>query len=97
MEEHYRFIRLVHVTAVFASGSLFALRGLDLNLLNFNWMMAAPLRYSSYLIDTVPLVAAILLAGLPSSALERSMLRTVYQDFKGAPAGNDNRGVPDSS
>jgi hypothetical protein len=35
-------------------------------------------------------------AGLPSSALERSMLRTAYQDFKRAPAGNDNRGVPDS-
>lgn len=64
MEEHYSLIRLVHVTAVFASGGLFALRGLGLNLLNLGWMMAAPLKYSSYLIDTILLVAAILLAGI---------------------------------
>ena len=64
MEEYYSLIRHVHIAAVFASGSLFALRGLGLNVLNLNWMMAAPLRYSSYMIDTVLLVAAILLAGI---------------------------------
>jgi len=62
MEEYYSLIRQVHITAVFASGSLFALRGFGLNVLKLNWMMASPLRYSSYLIDTVLLVAAIFLA-----------------------------------
>lgn len=57
---------MVHITAVFASGGLFALRGFGLNLLKLDWMMAAPLRYTSYLIDTVLLAAAILLAVISS-------------------------------
>lgn len=60
MTEFYAEIRLVHITAVLASGALFALRGLVLNL-GHGWAMAAPLRYLSYTIDTVLLTAALML------------------------------------
>lgn len=61
MIDFYPQIRLVHIVAVFASGSLFMLRGLALNL-GGQWAMAAPLRYLSYTIDTVLLTAALMLA-----------------------------------
>lgn len=61
MIEYYPQIKLVHVYAVFASGGLFLLRGLALNL-GGQWAMAAPLRYLSYTIDTVLLTAALMLA-----------------------------------
>lgn len=56
----YLQIKLVHVLAVLASGSLFALRGAAL-LAGQRWAMAAPLRYLSYSIDTVLLTAALML------------------------------------
>jgi uncharacterized membrane protein SirB2 len=58
--EFYAQIKLVHVVAVLASGGLFALRGLLLNL-GYGWVMAAPLRWLSYAIDTVLLTAALML------------------------------------
>jgi uncharacterized membrane protein SirB2 len=58
MIEFYPQIRLVHIVAVLASGTLFMLRGLALNL-GARWAMAAPLRYLSY---TVLLTAALMLA-----------------------------------
>lgn len=61
MIEFYPQIKLVHIVAVFASGSLFFLRGLVLHL-GGQWAMAAPLRYLSYTIDTVLLTAALMLA-----------------------------------
>ena len=61
MIEFYPQIKLVHVAAVIASGSLFALRG-GAQLLGARWTMASPLRYLSYGIDTVLLVAAVMLA-----------------------------------
>ncbi len=57
----YPGIKLVHVTAVIASGSLFAPRGAA-QLLGARWTMAAPMRFLSYCIDTVLLVAAVMLA-----------------------------------
>ena len=60
MIDFYPQIRLVHIVAVLASGSLFLLRGLALNL-GARWVMAAPLRYLSYTIDTVLLTAAVML------------------------------------
>jgi uncharacterized membrane protein SirB2 len=61
MIDFYPEIRLVHICAVLASGTLFAIRGLALNL-GASWTMSAPLRYLSYLIDTVLLTAALMLA-----------------------------------
>lgn len=61
MIEFYPQIRLVHIAAVLASGGLFLVRGLALNL-GGRWAMAAPLRYLSYTIDTVLLTAALMLA-----------------------------------
>jgi uncharacterized membrane protein SirB2 len=61
MVEYYLEIKLVHVYSVFASGSLFFMRGLAVQL-GATWAMAAPLRYSSYAIDTVLLTAALMLA-----------------------------------
>jgi uncharacterized membrane protein SirB2 len=60
MIEFYPQIKLVHIAAVLASGSLFALRGAAVQA-GAGWAMAAPLRYLSYTIDTVLLTAALML------------------------------------
>lgn len=61
MIEFYPQIKWVHVAAVLASGTLFMARGLALHA-GAGWVMAAPLRYLSYTIDTVLLTAALMLA-----------------------------------
>jgi uncharacterized membrane protein SirB2 len=61
MIEFYGQIKWVHVAAVLASGTLFMLRGIALHA-GAAWVMAAPLRYLSYTIDTVLLTAALMLA-----------------------------------
>jgi uncharacterized membrane protein SirB2 len=63
MIEYYLEIKWVHVAAVIASGSLFAMRGAA-QLAGAGWTMAAPLRYLSYAIDTVLLTAALMLVTL---------------------------------
>ena len=60
MIELYPQIKAVHISAVLASGALFLLRGLALQL-GARWVMAAPLRYLSYTIDSVLLTAALML------------------------------------
>lgn len=60
MIEYYLTIKWVHVAAVIASGSLFAMRGAA-QLAGAGWTMAAPLRYLSYAVDTVLLTAALML------------------------------------
>jgi hypothetical protein len=60
MIEFYPDIRWVHICAVIASGSLFALRGAGV-LSGARWPMWAPLRYLTYTIDTVLLTAALML------------------------------------
>lgn len=59
--EFYPAVRLIHMTAALASGTLFALRGIGM------WFgssvgMSPPVRSVSYAIDTVLLTAAVLLA-----------------------------------
>ena len=61
MLEFYPQIKAVHIGAVIASGSLFALRGL-LMLLRSPATNHAALRYLSYTIDTTLLTAALMLA-----------------------------------
>jgi uncharacterized membrane protein SirB2 len=60
MIEFYPHIKLVHVAAVVASGSLFLLRGLAVQG-GAAWGMAAPVRYLSYSIDIALLTAALML------------------------------------
>ena len=60
MIEFYPDIKWVHICAVIASGSLFALRGAGA-LAGARWPMWAPLRYLTYTIDTVLLTAALML------------------------------------
>ena len=67
MIEFYPQILAVHIGAVIASGTLFALRGAGV-LSGARWAMAAPMRYLSYSIDTVLLTAALMLiAVLPAA------------------------------
>jgi uncharacterized membrane protein SirB2 len=62
--EFYPQIKLVHVMAVLASGALFAVRGLAVQLGWERIALAAPVRYLSYTIDTVLLTAAFMLMTL---------------------------------
>ena len=61
MEEFYPQVRAVHIAAVAASGSLFLLRGLFLNVLGASWPRALAVRWLSYAIDTTLLTAAFIL------------------------------------
>jgi uncharacterized membrane protein SirB2 len=63
MIEFYPETKLVHVAAVIASGGLFFVRGLAVQL-GAVWAMAGPLRYLSYTIDTVLLTAALMLSSM---------------------------------
>lgn len=58
---YYPQIKLVHITCVVLSGSLFALRGMMMFLGGSQWVYHPILRRGSYLIDTTLLGAAILL------------------------------------
>ena len=69
MIEFYAQIKWAHVAAVLASGSLFLLRGLLVQLNQPRLAMAAPLRYLSYSIDTVLLTAALMLLTLRPGAM----------------------------
>ena len=61
MIEFYAQIKWVHIATVLASGTLFMLRGMLLQLGQQRLAMSAPLRYFSYSIDTVLLTAALML------------------------------------
>ena len=61
MIELYPQIKFVHIAAVIGSGLLFFLRGGALHA-GMTWPMLAPVRYLAMVIDTVLLVAAIMLA-----------------------------------
>jgi len=60
MSPFYLDIKWVHIAAVIASGTLFALRGAGV-LGGAAWPMWAPLRYLTYTIDTLLLTAALML------------------------------------
>ena len=77
MLEYYPQIKLVHVMAVFSSGALFLARGLMVQTGRQVLAMSAMLRYLSYTIDTVLLVAALmLLAILPAAIYSNGWLTT---------------------
>ena len=70
MLELYPQMKVAHVAAVIASGSLFLLRGLVLQAgERGRWAMAAPLRYLSYGIDTALLAAALVLVMILPAAV----------------------------
>ena len=74
MLEFYQEIKLVHVAAAIASGTLFLLRGTAINW-GSSWGMIAPIRYLSYTIDIVLLTAAlVLLVILPSATYSNGWL-----------------------
>ena len=65
--EYYPEIRLFHVIAVIASGSLFFLRGLAVRAGRSRWALAPQVRTLSMAIDTALLAAALMLVAiLPS-------------------------------
>lgn len=68
MLEFYPQIKAVHIAAVLASGLLFALRGL-LVLTGNRLAMVAPVRFTSYAIDTVLLTAALMLVTILPRAM----------------------------
>ena len=68
MIEFYPQVRAVHISAVLASGALFALRGAGV-LSGMRWPLAAPLRYLSYAVDTVLLTAALMLVSMLAAAV----------------------------
>jgi uncharacterized membrane protein SirB2 len=61
LETFYPQILMVHISAVLLSGGLFFTRAAASNIFGAPWIMAAPLRYLSYSIDTVLLTAALML------------------------------------
>ena len=69
MIEFYPQIRSIHILAVILSGSLFALRGMALLMTHARWPQAAPVRYLSYLIDSVLLTAALMLLTMLPGAM----------------------------
>lgn len=61
MDTYYLALRTLHIAAVIVSGALFAIRALAVNLAGARWPMARPARMLAYAVDTLLLVAAILL------------------------------------
>ncbi len=61
MIEFYFEIRAVHIGSVILSGLIFFLRGVGLHAFKASWPMAAPVRFTSYTVDTVLLTSAMML------------------------------------
>jgi uncharacterized membrane protein SirB2 len=73
----YPQLKWVHVAAISASGSLFALRGALVQAGRPGWAMWPPVRHLSYAIDTVLLTAALmLLTILPGAMFANGWLTT---------------------
>lgn len=60
MIEYYQQLKIIHIAAVISSGLLFLIRGAAMGM-GAKWAMIAPLRYFSYIVDTVLLAAALTL------------------------------------
>jgi uncharacterized membrane protein SirB2 len=77
MFEFYPQIKWVHIACVLASGLLFALRGLLVQLEHANVAQWTPLRLLSYSIDTTLLTAALMLLSiLPGAMFANGWLTT---------------------
>lgn len=75
MIEYYAEIRQAHIFAVLASGALFLLRGLAVQLGRAQWALAPLPRWLSYAVDTTLLTAALMLVNiLPSAAFGNGWL-----------------------
>jgi len=75
--EFYPQIKWVHVACVLASGSLFALRGLLVQLGHAGAAQWMPVRWLSYAIDTTLLTAALMLVSiLPGAMFANGWLTT---------------------
>lgn len=75
MIEYYGELRLAHITAAIASGTLFLLRGLLVQANRGAWALAPMTRYLSYAIDTTLLAAALVLSMiLPPQAFSNGWL-----------------------
>lgn len=75
MIEFYAEIRQAHIVAVLASGALFMLRGLAVQLGRAQWALAPLPRWLSYAVDTTLLTAALMLLNiLPSAAFGNGWL-----------------------
>lgn len=61
MDAYYFEIRNLHIAAALASGGLFLIRALALNLLAAGWPLAKPVRRASYVVDATLLAAALML------------------------------------
>ncbi len=61
MEDLYPQLRAIHIGAVIASGTLFAVRAGAFNLLDARWPKGLPARVSSWVIDSILLAAAVTL------------------------------------
>jgi uncharacterized membrane protein SirB2 len=61
VDHWYSGLRALHIGAATASGALFLMRALAVNLAGATWPMTRPVRILSYLVDTVLLAAAIAL------------------------------------
>lgn len=73
MLEYYAQVKAVHIVAVLCSGSLFLLRGLLLQAgaasAPGRFAMAMPVRYLSHGVDSVLLIAALMLATMLPAAM----------------------------
>ena len=69
MFEFYPQIKAVHIACVLASGALFALRGLLVQLGHAGAAQWVPVRYLSYTLDTTLLTAALMLLTILPGAL----------------------------
>jgi uncharacterized membrane protein SirB2 len=63
MLEYYLEIRTLHITAALLSGGLFFIRGVGL-LLQQSWPKIPVLRYATYAVDSILLLAAFMLMGV---------------------------------
>ena len=68
MIEFYPQIKMAHVCLALCSGAIFALRGAGV-LANMRWPHLAPVRWTSYTVDTCLLTAALMLLTILPGAL----------------------------
>src|SRR3546814_10449424 len=74
MIEFYPQIKLAHVFLALCSGAIFALRGAGV-LANMRWPHLAPIRWTSYTVDTCLLTAALLLRSEENTSELQSLMR----------------------
>jgi uncharacterized membrane protein SirB2 len=66
---YYTLVKSLHVTAVAVSGLLFLVRGVLVLAGSARWARLAPVRFASYAIDTVLLIAGLLLVAMLPGAV----------------------------